>query len=406
MKYLILFDTKYPYRKGESFLESEIKEIASFFDKIIIFPIDILIGEQQTRTINELNVDVYLFENEKPLKRKIKAACKSLIGMWKFKGNLKSRFLDSVFENTAQSQTQKIIKILNKISFNQNDKIILYGYWLYMPARIEVFVKKWFEDKGFSPTVISRAHRFDIYEETSDRKYLPQRELLLKQIDKIFACSTDGAEYLKNKYSTYYNKVTVGLLGTYDFGLGAETNRDQFFIVSCSRVTKIKRVELIAQAISKLQNEGFDVFWTHIGDGPEIDTVKNAIKENKIKNVTLLGSISNTEVLNYYRNNPANIFINVSTSEGLPVSIMEAISFGIPVIATDVGGTREIVNNTTGKLLDTNIKSDDLSNVIKSFINMDYNDYITLRKNVRNFWVKNFNAKLNYSEFAKILLNL
>jgi len=49
--------------------------------------------------------------------------------------------------------------------------------------------------------------------------------------------------------------------------------------------------------------------------------------------------LPHNDVLNYYASNPVDVFINTSSSEGLPVSIMEAMSFGIPVIATNVGGT-------------------------------------------------------------------
>ena len=45
-------------------------------------------------------------------------------------------------------------------------------------------------------------------------------------------------------------------------------------------------------------------------------------------------------------------FINLSDSEGIPVSIMEAMSVGIPIIARDVGGNREIVTNNNGCLLE------------------------------------------------------
>ena len=49
--------------------------------------------------------------------------------------------------------------------------------------------------------------------------------------------------------------------------------------------------------------------------------------------------------------NDFDLFVNMSLSEGIPVSIMEAISFGIPIIATNVGGNAEIVNDETGVLI-------------------------------------------------------
>lgn len=58
MKYLILIDRKYPYEKGETFIESEINEISKYFDKIIIYPINAYKSEKQTRNIESKNVDV------------------------------------------------------------------------------------------------------------------------------------------------------------------------------------------------------------------------------------------------------------------------------------------------------------------------------------------------------------
>ena len=61
------------------------------------------------------------------------------------------------------------------------------------------------------------------------------------------------------------------------------------------------------------------------------------------------------------------MFINVSSTEGIPVSIMEAMSFGIPVIATAVGGTPEIVNNENGYLLSKDPSAKELAEVIQNF---------------------------------------
>ena len=71
--------------------------------------------------------------------------------------------------------------------------------------------------------------------------------------------------------------------------------------------------------------------------------------ENLEENISvkLLGKVNNNDILNFYSITPVNLFINLSESEGIPVSIMEAISFSIPIIATDVGGVSEIVTEET-----------------------------------------------------------
>ena len=51
---------------------------------------------------------------------------------------------------------------------------------------------------------------------------------------------------------------------------------------------------------------------------------------------------------------------------------MEALSFGIPVVATDVGGTSEIINNSVGALVDANINPQNVTNEIKRLIKLLY----------------------------------
>ena len=73
----------------------------------------------------------------------------------------------------------------------------------------------------------------------------------------------------------------------------------------------------------------------------------------------------------------------------MPFSIVEAISFGIPVIATDVGGTNEIVNQTTGILIDKNFKPIQLAKIVDDFSlqNKKYSSEV-----IRNFWLENFHS--------------
>ena len=108
-----------------------------------------------------------------------------------------------------------------------------------------------------------------------------------------------------------------------------------------------------------------------------------------------------------YKENSYHIFVNVSESEGIPVSIMEASSFGIPVIATNVGGVGEIVENGyNGLLLNKDFLNRDLSVCLKSIACMVDNDYQTLRKHAREMWEERYNSSVNYSKFVRILNEL
>ena len=115
------------------------------------------------------------------------------------------------------------------------------------------------------------------------------------------------------------------------------------------------------------------------------------------------GFVPNLEVLEYYGNNSIDLFINVSESEGIPVSIMEAISYGIPILATDVGGTSEIVTPQTGILIPKDFKPKGSALIINKLINKEI---IFSRKEIRLFWEKHYNAKKNYQELVNVFSSL
>ena len=101
-----------------------------------------------------------------------------------------------------------------------------------------------------------------------------------------------------------------------------------------------------------------------------------------------------------------DLFLNVSESEGIPVSIMEAISAGIPVIATDVGGTSEIVNDSFGTLIPKYFLINDLAKIIFQFNRKREEQKKQMKTNAKKFWSENFDAMKNYQMFAEFLSNI
>ena len=140
--------------------------------------------------------------------------------------------------------------------------------------------------------------------------------------------------------------------------------------------------------------------WTHIGGGTDFDALKNLVLQKKKEHleVILTGMKTHDEVIEYYKNNHYDVFVNLSTSEGVPVSIMEAISFDIPIIATNVGCTSDVVPSSAGILISSNPDVKEIHEAILKLNNMQFEP--------RNFWIRNYNAVTNYSNFAKSLTEL
>ena len=134
---------------------------------------------------------------------------------------------------------------------------------------------------------------------------------------------------------------------------------------------------------------------------------RKAERELSETEVCFAGTVSNAEVYRFYASNPVSLFINVSKWEGLPVSIMEAISFGIPVVATDVGGTGEIVEDgISGRLLASEPSAEEVADGILEIYNMNSEDYRTLRETTRKLWEERYQASANYGSFLKEVLGL
>ena len=112
-----------------------------------------------------------------------------------------------------------------------------------------------------------------------------------------------------------------------------------------------------------------------------------------------MGRMTSDEVYDLYKTQGVMYFCNISTTEGLPVSIMEAFSFGIPAIATNVGGTNELVNDNNGTLISSDLTADQLAEILVANINISEKRYAEKRINARNTWEKLCSAEKNYTEF-------
>jgi glycosyltransferase involved in cell wall biosynthesis len=407
MKYLLLIDRKFPYKKGEAFLENEIEYLSAEFDQIFVFPIDSSKKDHQTREIKFGNVSTFQLNNHS---NKFKKIVDTLLGLKYFPKNFrKSRNVLQSLEISAVDQivkdrVSKIIKILNSYSFNSDDEVYIYSYWLYTTAYIALELKKFFVNKSVKSLAVSRAHRFDIYEETRWNKIVPYQREMVNNLDRVYSISENGMQYLKSKYPKISEKIGTSRLGTIDRGLSPkDTKTDIFHILSVSWIEERKRIDLIIKCLRNLDLQGKKILWTHIGSGSKEKKIKKlARKYLKETDYEFLGAKQNLEVYEYYKNNSIDVFLNVSSSEGIPVSIMEASSFGVPVIATDVGGTSEIINNgENGYLLARDFEINDLQMKLKKLAALDDKEAEAYRFKARKLWEEKYQSKQNYESFVQ-----
>lgn len=396
---LLMITKFYPFGSGEAFIENEIQVLAQYYDHIHIVACEKPKGTQVRALPKNVTAEgieaVGVFGKGADvvggLRYIVKKSPEATME-WKCAKTIKQKLFLGYFEQKAHRIFEKI-RNSDEASDLAKEEYCIYSYWFFVTARVALL----FHEQYPAKYLFTRAHRYDLYAEKNSVGYLPYRTYFLQKFDYIFPCSYDGERYLKERFPMYQKKVKCQLLGTIDHGICEPSSDGIFRIVSCSRLEAVKRIQLLVKALAVLDTPNYKIQWTHIGEGKERSLIEKEIQKLKYIKCVFAGNLPNKAVMKYYAENPVDLFVNVSSSEGLPVSIMEAISFGIPTIATDVGGTKEIVlDNITGMLLPENPKPEEISDEITKFMCSSQSEAKQLRLLCRQYWEKHFQAKQNY----------
>lgn len=408
-KVLVFFTASYPFGQGETFIENEITYLAEAFDKIVIVSNNT--ADMQTR---ETPSNVVLKRKSYELTKTEKLASLFTTShplFWKELKIIKSVYkkkVSPVIFNTMVQSLYKIkiwkpfiSRIIQKYT-NSHDSIILYSYWTNDMA----LVCSKFSHPQIKSSVC-RAHGWDVYFEANESAYLPFRKAILQSISRQAFISETGKEYYNNLFPFLSSKMTVSRLGVpQNRHTDLQESGTTFRIVSCSNIIPLKRVRLIAESLAAIDDTQIE--WHHFGDGILFEELKQFAKSalSTKHGITpkLHGRVSNQEYLAFLQSSPASLFINVSTTEGVPVSIMEAMSYGIPCFATQVGGNAEIVNESNGLLLPKDITPEALAEKIKWFYKLSNAEKRKMRESAYQTWDTMYNAEKNYKNFVNQIL--
>lgn len=126
-----------------------------------------------------------------------------------------------------------------------------------------------------------------------------------------------------------------------------ETNKKHYRLIALARFAKPKRIDLMIEALSQLPEVSLDI----AGSGSDFKQWSEYLQAKNINNVHLLGEVPAFDNFIAY-----NAFLLISDSEGLPISAIEAMSAGLPLILSNVGGCTELIYNN-GVLVENNVSS-------------------------------------------------
>ncbi|MDT8406584.1 MAG: glycosyltransferase [Methylococcales bacterium] len=396
---IIIITNSFPFLPGEQFIESEILFWAER-DDIEVTLMPFRFGNEEIRKIPEnIKLDLSLCANCNKL-QKLFFLAKAILNPKTYVQAYKEKSINKNLFCLIEAQAS-ILKNTSLLEKNLrgffDDGLVVYTYWHNNITYAFQNLKN-----KYNFRLVSRIHGYDLYEERRQKKYIPLKRQYSENIDVVYALTDSAREYMVQQYKYEKSTIKISRLGVIDRGIVTLPNADNIIhIVSCSYIVEVKRLDKIIQAISSLTSNK-EIVWTHIGTGNMYSQIFELAK-NKLKNFELLGDLSNGDVFEFYKKSKIDIFINTSESEGVPFSIMEAMSCHIPVVAPDVGGVGDIVyNNFNGKLLSSECTIKEIANAL---VDINFFRQEKTRKNAYGTFLKKFNSEENYKNFIKDVLD-
>lgn len=174
-------------------------------------------------------------------------------------------------------------------------------------------------------------------------------KLFLRKADVIICLSQFWMEYFN---STYKTKELIILPNMIDYPEKQKIDKSPEVITFLffGLITEAKGIFDLIQVIAANKNKYRGKIKLLIGGNGKVEKLLSLIKENEIEDIVVfLGWVNGEKKVNAL--NRADVYILPSYIEGSPVSILEAMSYGLPIISTKVGGIPELVKNKENGLL-------------------------------------------------------
>lgn len=305
------------------------------------------------------------------------------------------------------AQTLVIARALSRIVGEAPPEALVYSYWNGAPAYAGALLKR----RGRVSRVVSRTHGSDLYEGASPVRWLPLKRQFVGDFDHVWAVSEDGSAAFVESFGVDPTRVSVARLG---IGLPAQAAPHRHVrvlrVVTISSCTPVKQLPLLVGALRHfaLEHPERQVRWTHLGGGPELDALTDEAERSlgPLTNLdyVLEGQVDHARVHEVLSVEEFDVVVNVSRSEGVPVSLMEAMSYGVPAIAPDVGGVSELVGADRGWLLSAPVSIVGVVSALEAAWETRHDEGRRVR--AREFVATHFDGDRNHARFGTALARI
>jgi len=267
----------------------------------------------------------------------------------------------------------------------------------------------WYGIKNFSDRLIVNPHGLEPYQATGFKNKLIS--IIFRKIFNYIFKNSDSVISLGGRLTEILEKNVPAKVKIFEIPNAVnipdflpkpkyKTNVVNAFFLS--RFAHNKGIDILFEAIEKLNSEGLaDKFHFRLGGkGPLYDFY---LKKNKCKNIELLGFVKDEDVNSLFE--ASDLFVFPTLYEGMPTVVLEAMSYGLPIIVSDVGATKVIVNHKNGKIIEAG-SVESLVAALKWFCNLNEEKIIELSNSsilkVKQNYTWDIVAKMHKELFFKI----
>ena len=266
-------------------------------------------------------------------------------------------------------------------------------------------VGDWAWERGRNLNLTTDA--FDEFQNKSHNLHLEiakfSRGWTAKKVDLVITPS----KHLKsvvNNWGVKKEKIKVIYNGTEIIPINSESlDIKNIKLITVGRLAPFKNIDRIIMSLKQIDFEDNNIKLFIVGDGPERQNLEILVKKLKLeKNIVFTGQLVEDELNKHYKN--SDIYIQASGYEGLPHTLLEAISHNLSIISTPIGGTNEILENDTNgwtiQLIDGKYPSEkEIANKVKYILNNKQEDKIK-KIRARKLLIENFDKNINFEKYV------
>ena len=212
-----------------------------------------------------------------------------------------------------------------------------------------------------------------------------------------------NSKYISEAYNNYYNlkfkTIHPPSFKKLDKFIKRKKLDSNICIGTVCRLSKEKRIDNLIKIFSRFN---YNFIFKIVGNGPELENLKKLTKSlNLEKKITFIGKVPPERIKFMIKN--FDYFINSSDFEGFPNSVVEALSLGIPVIASQShGGINEIIKNKNFGLIYNN--DTELEIILSKILENKFK--FKSNRNLINRHLQNFSESINVKKYSKVFLKI